>query len=174
MKLKGRIWREGKLWLAEVPILDALTQGRTEPEALRMIVDLVETMANREGFRATVFHGAADALEVGSNSPAALVAVLLRRQREKHGLSLAEVARKLGARSKTAYARYEQGSSVPTVSKFFELLTAVVPGGQFVLEERDGLDLTAPRSPVAAERAVAYRARARAASGRGRRITRRA
>jgi hypothetical protein len=92
-----------------------------------MLVDLVETMADREGLRATVFHGPGDAVEVGSNSPAALVAVLLRRQREKHGLSL----------------------------------TAVVPGGQFVLEERGGLDLTAPRSPVAA-------------SGRGRRITRRA
>jgi hypothetical protein len=57
------------------------------------------------------------------------------------------------------------------VSKFFELLTAVVPGGQFVLEERDGLDLVSPRSPVAAERAVAYRARARTAGGRWRRIT---
>ena len=174
MKLKGRIWREGKLWLVEVPILDALTQGRTEPEALRMMVDLVETMADQERFRATVSRGPGDALEVGSNSPAVLVAVLLRRQREKHGLSLADVARKLGARSKTAYARYEQGSSVPTVSKFFELLTAVVPGGQFVLEERERLDRTVPRSPVAAERSVAYRARARDARGRGRRITRRA
>jgi transcriptional regulator with XRE-family HTH domain len=171
VKLKGRIWREGKRWLVEVPILDALTQGRTEPEALRMLVDLLETMADREGFRVTVSRGPGAALEVGSNSPAALVAVILRRQREKHGLSLADVARRLGASSKTAYARYEQGGSVPTVSKFFELLTAVVPGGGFVLEERDGLDLTSPRSPVAAERAVAYRAGAVAASGRGRRIT---
>jgi len=137
-----------------------------------MIVDLVETMANREGFRVNVFHGPGAALEVGSNSPAALVAVLLRRQREKHAPSLANFARKLGALSKTAYARHEQGSSVPTVSKFFELLTAVVPGGQFVLEERDGLDLTSPRSPVAAEETVACRAGARTAGGRRRRITR--
>ena len=61
---------------------------------------------------------------------------------------------------------------VDALGSYGLFLTAVVPGGQFVLEERDGLDLTAPRSPVAAERAVAYRARARAARGRGRRITR--
>jgi transcriptional regulator with XRE-family HTH domain len=62
---------------------------------------------------------------------------MLRRQREKHGLSLAEVARRLGARSKTAYARYEQGRSVPSVEKLFELLAAVSPSRDFVLRERE-------------------------------------
>ncbi len=156
MKLTGRIWREGKLWLAEVPVLDALTQGRSEAEALRMLADLVETMADRDGFRATVSRGAGPSIELGSTDPAVLAAVLLRRQREKHGLSLADVARRLGARSKTAYARYEQGDSVPTVAKFFELLAAVVPGARFVLEERDGTDALASRAPVAAEVVASY------------------
>jgi transcriptional regulator with XRE-family HTH domain len=70
---------------------------------------------------------------------------MLRRQREKHGLSLAEVARRLGARSKTAYARYEQGRSVPTVEKLFELLAAVAPGEEFVLQQ-------SPRSRAAEAR----------------------
>jgi transcriptional regulator with XRE-family HTH domain len=60
---------------------------------------------------------------------------MLRRQREKHGVSLAEVARRLGSRSKTAYARYEQGRSVPTVEKLFQLLGAVAPGEDFVFKE---------------------------------------
>jgi transcriptional regulator with XRE-family HTH domain len=165
VKLSGRIWREDGFWLAEVPMLDALTQGRSEAEALRMLADLVETMADRDGFRATVTRGSENLLEVGSNDPAALASVLLRRQREKHGLSLADVARRLGARSKTAYARYEQGDSVPSVAKFFELLTAVVPGGSFVLEERDGSEATAAGAPVAAEGMAPY--------GRGARRTRR-
>jgi transcriptional regulator with XRE-family HTH domain len=50
-------------------------------------------------------------------------------------VSLSEVARRLGSRSKTAYARYEQGRSVPTVEKLFELLAAVAPGEDFVLQE---------------------------------------
>lgn len=135
MRLSGRIWKDGKFWLAEVPMLDAMTQGHSEREALRMIADLVETMADRKGLKIAVFPGARGIFEIGSKDAAALVAVMLRQQREKHGVSLAEVARRLGARSKTAYARYEQGRSVPTVEKLFELLAAVAPGEDFVLQQ---------------------------------------
>ena len=135
MRLSGRIWKDSKFWLAEVPMLDAMTQGHSEREALRMIADLVETMADRKGLKIAVFPGVRGVFEIGSEDAAALVAVMLRRQREKHGVSLAEVARRLGARSKTAYARYEQGRSVPTVEKLFELLAAVAPGEDFVLQQ---------------------------------------
>jgi len=136
MRLPGRVWKEGRHWLAEVPLLDALTQGRTRAEALRMLVDLVGTMADKGGFSAQVFPGDGGELELGTPDVATLVAVMLRRQREKHGLSLSEVALRLGARSKTAYARYEQGRSVPSVEKLFELLAAVSPSRDFVLGER--------------------------------------
>lgn len=135
MMLAGRVWKDGKHWLAEVPLLDAMTQGRTRPEAFRMLADLVETMADKRGLRVHVHPGPRGAFEIGSDDAAALVAVMLRRQREKHGLSLAGVARRLGARSKTAYARYEQGRSVPTVGKLFELLAAVAPSEDLVLKE---------------------------------------
>ncbi len=135
MRLAGRIWKDGKFWLAEVPMLDAMTQGRSRREALRMVPDLVETMANKRGFHVAVFSGARGSFEIGSDDASALVAVLLRRQREKHGMSLSEVAHRLGARSKTAYARYEQGRTVPTVEKLFELLAAVAPGEDFVFQE---------------------------------------
>ena len=135
MRLSGRISKDGKFWLAEVPLLDAMTQGHSEREALRMISDLVETMADRKGLKIAVFLGPRGVFEIDSEDAATLVAVMLRRQREKHGVSLAEVARRLGARSKTAYARYEQGRSVPTVAKLFELLAAVAPGEDFVLQQ---------------------------------------
>jgi DNA-binding XRE family transcriptional regulator len=135
MRLSGRIWKDGKFWLSEVPMLDAMTQGRSETEALRMMADLVETMADKKGLRVHVFPGVRGTFEIGSEDAAALVAVMLRRQREKHGVSLAQVARRLGSRSKTAYARYEQGRSVPTVEKLFELLAAVAPGEDFVLQQ---------------------------------------
>jgi predicted RNase H-like HicB family nuclease len=43
MRFEGRLLREGRWWLAEVPMLQALTQGRTRKEALEMIADWLET-----------------------------------------------------------------------------------------------------------------------------------
>ena len=57
-----------------------------------------------------------------------MISLLLRRQRQKSGLSLVEAADRLGARSRNAYTRYEQGRTVPTVAKLDELLEAVAPG----------------------------------------------
>jgi len=135
MRLKGCIWKDVKSWLAEVAMLDATTQGYSRAEALRMVADLVQTMVDKKGFLVNVFPGDRGTFEIGSDDVAALVAVILRRQREKHRLSLSEVARRLGSRSKTAYARYEQGRSVPTIEKLFELLAAVAPGEDFVFGE---------------------------------------
>ena len=63
-----------------------------------------------------------------ADDTARMISLLLRRQRQKSGLSLAEAADRLGARSRDAYARYEQGRTVPTVAKLDELLKAVAPG----------------------------------------------
>jgi transcriptional regulator with XRE-family HTH domain len=55
--------------------------------------------------------------------------------REASGLTLAEAARRLGARSRNAYARYEQGSSVPTIEQLNRLIAAVSPGRDFVIRQ---------------------------------------
>ena len=60
------------------------------------------------------------------------MALLLRRQRESRGLTLAEAAERLGQRSKNAYARYEQGKAMPTVEKLEELLQAIAPDQRIV------------------------------------------
>jgi len=41
MELEGKVWKDGKFWLIEVPILDVLTQGKTKTEALEMIEDAI-------------------------------------------------------------------------------------------------------------------------------------
>ena len=83
MRVQGRVFKDGKFWLAEVPILDAMTQGFT---------------------------------------------------RALSGLSLAEAAERLGAKSRNAYARYERGDSSPTLEKLSELMAAVSPSEDFVLQ----------------------------------------
>ena len=135
MRFVGRVFKVGRLWAIEVTILDVVTQGRTKKEAYEMIADAIESLVNRKGFRVDVFPGKGEYFEMGSEDQATLIAFLLRRQRLKRGLSLRDVAGRLGAKSINAYARYEQGKSVPTVEKFNQLLSALSPKTSFVLVE---------------------------------------
>ena len=133
MRFQGKVYKDGKFWLAEVPIFAAMTQGRTCKEALAMIADWFETIVNRSGFSVTVHEGKKGHFEISSPDTRAMVCLLLQRQRQLSGLSLAAAAERLGARSRNAYARYERGVSVPTVEKLDELLQAVSGGRDFIL-----------------------------------------
>jgi predicted RNase H-like HicB family nuclease/DNA-binding XRE family transcriptional regulator len=135
MRFEGQVFKDGRYWAIEVPILYVWTQGRTKKEAYKMIADAIESLVDKKGFKIKVFPGCGGHFELAANDAATLVAFLLRRQRKKHGLSLKEVAKRLGASSHNAYARYEQGSSVPTVEMLFRLLSAVSPDNNFVLHE---------------------------------------
>ena len=135
MRFEGRIARDGRFWLAEIPLLEAMTQGRTRAEALEMIGDWLETMINRPGFRAQVYPRGKTEFEVSGNDVGALTALLLRRRREASGASLRDVAERLGASSRNAYARYERGDVIPTVEKLDALLKATSPDGDFVIRE---------------------------------------
>ena len=125
MRFSGRVFREGKFWAIEVPVLGVVSQGRTRKEAFLMIADAVEALVNRQGFKIDVFPGKGEYFEIGSADDRTMVAFLLRRQRAMKGLSLAEVSIKMGGKSVNEYARYEQGRSAPTVKKLNQLLNAV-------------------------------------------------
>jgi hypothetical protein len=133
MRFQGKLYKDGKFWLVEVPVFAAMSQGRTRKEALAMIADWFVTMIDRPGFSVTVHKGKQDTFELSTSDTKAMVGLLLQRQRQLHGLSLAAAAERLGAKSRNAYARYEQGSSMPTVEKFDKLLHAVSGGRDFVL-----------------------------------------
>lgn len=138
MRFEGIVFKVDKYWAIEVPILNVTTQGRTKKEAFEMIADAIESLVNKEKFKIDVYPGKGEYFEIGSQDQSSLVAFLLRRLRLKRGISLSEIAQRLGARSHNAYARYEQGKSVPTIEKLSELLSAVSPGKDFVLvESRD-------------------------------------
>ena len=133
MRVYGKVYKDGKFWLAEVPLLDAMTQGHTRKEAFVMAKDLLDTLVNPSGFSVTVHPGKHGDFEVSSNDPRGLISLFLRRQRERSGLSLSEAAQRLGAKSRNAYARYERGTSTPSIEKLAELYKAVAPGKDIVL-----------------------------------------
>jgi hypothetical protein len=138
MRFVGRVFKVGRYWAIEVPILGVVTQGRTRKEAFEMIADAIEVLVNKKGFRVEVFPGDGEYFEVGSPNVAALTALLLRRQRVKRGLTLSDVTKRMGARSLNSYARYEQGRSVPSIKRLSQLLAAVSQGSEFVLTESRG------------------------------------
>jgi predicted RNase H-like HicB family nuclease/DNA-binding XRE family transcriptional regulator len=135
MRFSGKIYKDGKYWLAEIPILDLMTQGRTKREAYEMVADMLDTMVNQKDFEITVFKGKKDTFEVGSSDAKYFVRLLLQRKRELSGLSLSQVASRLGMSSRNTYARYEQGKSVPSVEKLNDLLHAVCPDTDIVIGE---------------------------------------
>ena len=135
MRFTGKIYKDGKFWLAEIPILDLMTQGHTKGEAYEMVIDMLESLINKKDFKAEVFKKSKDTFEISSSEPKYMISLLLQRKREISGLSLAQVADRLGASSRNTYARYEQGKSVPTVEKLNDLLHAVSPQSDIVIEE---------------------------------------
>jgi DNA-binding transcriptional regulator YiaG len=127
MRFQGRLLKSRRSWLAEVAVFDALTQGRTQADALRMMSDWFETMLGSSSGSVRTIAATRTDFEVIAGDTAAMISLLLRRQRQKSGLSLADAAVRLGASSRNAYARYEQGRTVPTVAKLDELLKAIAP-----------------------------------------------
>jgi hypothetical protein len=113
-----------------------MTQGRSRREALTMIEDWFVTLIDREGFSVQVHEVGKRDVEIGSSDAGAMISLLLRRQRHRSGLTLAQAAKRLKARSRNAYARYEQGISVPTIEKLDELLRAVAPDHELVVRQR--------------------------------------
>jgi len=138
MMLIGRLSKAtGTWWAAEAPVAGVYTQGRSRKDAAAMLADAFESLINRPGFSVTVIdEGGGEQVLIEANEPAALAAYVLKYQREVHGLSLAQVAKALGASSRNAYARYEQGASVPTLDKFAELLRAVAPEVTLIIGTR--------------------------------------
>ena len=133
MRFSGRVYKHRSHWLAEVPLFEAMTQGRSRQEALEMIEDWFVSMVDRPGFTVEAVLTERGEFELTSSHLASMISLLLQRQRHMSGLSLADAAERLGAKSRNAYARYEHGASVPTIEKLDELLRAVSPDRDFVL-----------------------------------------
>lgn len=119
--------------MAEAPLLDVMTQGTSKSNACRMIADAIESLIDKEGFHVDVRRLSGELFTVGANQETPLIALMLKRQREAHRLTLQDMACRLGQKSVNAYARYEQGKSVPTVEKLNQLMRAIDPGFEPVL-----------------------------------------
>lgn len=125
MKFLGRIFKDGKHWLAEIPALDVMTQGESREDVLFMVKDMVTLMVDERGFQVRVDHLSNNQIVVVATESPKLFGLLLQAQRTKSGLTQADAAKLLGFSSVNAYAAYEQGKRQPTLSMAHTLLEAV-------------------------------------------------
>ena len=135
MRFSGKLYKDEKFWLAEIPILDLMTQGRTKKEAYEMVADMLETMINKEGFKVRVYKGKNNSFEIGFSESKYMISLLLQRKREISGLSVSQLTESLGMSSHNSYSRYEQGKSVPSLEKLNAFFHAVAPGSDIVISE---------------------------------------
>jgi DNA-binding XRE family transcriptional regulator len=125
MYLEGKIWKDGRFWLIEVPSLDLATQGKSKKDACRMLQDAFLALLNQKQVHTKIILVDRNELLFDVSDETALLALILKRQRAKHGLSLSQMAKKLGTCSKNLYAQYEQGRSEPSLSKLQEFFSAM-------------------------------------------------
>ena len=137
MLIEGKIWQDGKHWIAEVSMLDAATQGATRKQALGMIEDLLRTMAKEEINQRINFKVGQcenDHFAVKPSKADYIPALILKRMRMKNEQTVQDVVDRLGEKSKNAYAAYEQGRHIPGLFKWQELLSAICPKTEMVLK----------------------------------------
>lgn len=134
MELEGKIGKSKQFWLVEVPSLDAMTQGRTRKEAVEMIKDLIKEMLInyfpkdvKDDLEINVNEYKGKLIGVITNNNSLILALSLRRQREKSGSTVREVSERLGSNSPHAYAQYEKGRTRVSLEHYERLLNAANP-----------------------------------------------
>jgi predicted RNase H-like HicB family nuclease len=116
-----------KYWGVEIPLLQVFTQGKSKRDAYLMAKDAIEMLIEKKGFEVSIQPIEGDAFAISAKDSRPLIALMLKRQRSAHGLSLSDMASRLKAKSRNGYARYESGEATPTFDKLFEILRAIDP-----------------------------------------------
>mgnify|MGYP001559136908 CR=1 FL=1 len=125
MILEAKIEKDGKFFIADFIAIDAATQGHSVPELLEMAEDLVRGFCDRPADISVSLKGKNKVVEVEVSPSSAIIPAILRRQREKSGLSSRDVTSILREKSPSSYSAYELGKRVPSAEKLDELLEAV-------------------------------------------------
>ena len=140
MEIFGKVWKEKNFWLIEIPLMNAMTQGKTQKDALRMAEDLIFEMVISyfpdmldESFAVTVNLHDHGVVGVTTTNNSLMYALSLKRQREISGSTVREASERLGSTSPNAYAQYERGKKRISLEKYDQLLSAANPSQHAIL-----------------------------------------
>ena len=137
MELQGRVWKSKKDWLVEVPSLDLMTQGTSREDAIEMIKDAILNLLRHyfdlnKNFDITVKEHRKNSIGVTATDSSPLLALSLKRQREKSGSTVRESAHRLGT-TPNAYAQYERGRTRFSLDNYERLRKAANPSNESIV-----------------------------------------
>jgi predicted RNase H-like HicB family nuclease len=126
MKLEGNLVKNNgeKYWGVEIPSLGVFTQGRTRKHCYEMAKEAIELLLD-DSTKVVLHQGKGNEFYISSKNMAPLIALVLKRKRLEKNMTIMQVARRLGSKSPTAYARYESGNVKPSLDKLDEILKAI-------------------------------------------------
>lgn len=144
MEIEGKIrqTRRGGApdWLVSVPLLDLHTQGRTRKEALKMLKGAIKDYFDYffgeqcgADVDISIMEIGKSNIGVSCSDLSSLMSLILIKQREKSGMTIRDVMRRMGASSPNAYKQYEYGNKRMSTEKFDELIHAVNPDIRLVV-----------------------------------------
>jgi len=81
--LEGTVKKSKEYWLVEVPAIDLMTQGKTRGEALDMIIDAVETLVDKPGFKVGIHDRRKNVIGVWSDDAQAFMDLMLERGKKR-------------------------------------------------------------------------------------------
>ncbi|MFH1263539.1 MAG: helix-turn-helix transcriptional regulator [Pseudomonadota bacterium] len=134
LTFEGQIIEDGRYWLVAIPALNLATQGRSKREAYRMARNVVIDASGNDRLEVTLMKGPGNTFLLTSSDLETLIPLLLKKQRQKAGLSVAQASRRLGSNSSNAYGVYEYGRARPTLRKLEQLLRAINPAHRVTLK----------------------------------------
>lgn len=132
MEFIGKVWKtKGKpAWVIEAPTFEVMTQGYTKKEALAMLEDalheLIFSYFHKKVHVYVTDHGNG-IVGITCADRKLLLSLSLIKQRQESGLTIRDVASKMGSNSPNAYARYEKGKINISLEKFDGLIRLVNP-----------------------------------------------
>jgi hypothetical protein len=127
MKLLGHYYKDEKFWLAEIPFIQFMDQGRSKKEVLELTRVAIESLINIPSFRCGITDLGDGRFTVASDDVRILAAFVIKRLREAEGLTIREAATRLKMKSHTEYARHESGKvamTMATFNKYVEVLSS--------------------------------------------------
>ncbi len=120
MVFEAKVYKSGKFWISEAPVLDAMTQGTTKAEAIEMLKDWIRSALDQPV--KVEIKESGNSLLVSAPTTPQLTSLVLKRLRERMGLMVREAAKLLGFKSHNAYAQYERGTIEPKLSQLERIL----------------------------------------------------
>jgi len=126
MGIEGTVTKAANLCFIKIPLLDASFQG-----SANNAVKELKNFAFKHNL--IIQYEDSETFTVFTKNPNALLALILKKQRKKHNLSLRDVMKKLGYKSKTSYSRYENGENEISIAKFDMMFSAITNNEEIIL-----------------------------------------